>query len=328
MHRERHVLSLLAALAMGIGLSIAPAAAGMSQDLADCTAADRKSSVNACTRVMSSGRLPRSQFYIGHFNRGWANFHMGRLDAALADFDKAVSFNPSYADSYFSRAVIQHERGAREQSLADLDRYLAKKGESVHAYLNRAQIFRARGENDRAFAELQRAGALDPADGKVFAQRAIVLSELGESEPARQDADKAVAAAPDEASAYYARAFVAMHGKDYAAARTDIDKAIALKQRFPQAHVLKGELEEQAGEASSAVASYRRAIEISSKSIDARRTQDAARKRLDALGEPPARVAATAATSPKPEPDPPAEPGACRRFIPAAEATVAVACPD
>ena len=274
-----HSLARIAILATGLGVA-GHAMAGMNQDLADCTAADRKASADACTRVIDSGRLPRAQFYIGYFNRGWSNFNAGKLDKALSDFDRSISYNPGYADTYFSRAVVQHERGARDQSLADLDRYKEKRGEAPEAYLNRAQVFRARGELDQAFSELQRSAALDPGEVRTMALRALVLAELGEQEPARLEAEKAVTAKPDAAMAYYARAFVARRAKDLDAAARDADKAIALKDKYPQAHVLKGEILEEKGDAPRALASYRRSLQVTSKSIDAR-TAQANRSRQD-----------------------------------------------
>lgn len=308
-----------------------PALAGMTQDLADCTAADRKTSADACTRVMNSGRLPREQICIGHFNRAWSYFNAGNYEKALADFDKSIAANPAYADTYFSRAVVQHERGARDQSLADLDLYLEKKGSSAEAHRNRAQVFRARAEYDRAFSELQRATALDPADAKATAMRAIVLSDLGEQAPAQIEADKAVAAMPGEALVFYARAYLAVRAKSFDAATADLDKAISLKETFPQAHALKGEVQEARGDTSGAIASYRRAVEISSKSIDARASQDKARVRLSALGEDvakaPAKVAASTASEPAPKTAHAPDATECRRFIPSAETTIAIDCP-
>ena len=140
----------------------APSQAGMTKDLSDCTASDRPTSAAACTRVMNSGRLPDEQFYIGHYNRGWSYFNAGDNDRALADFDKSIKYLSTYADTYYSRAVVQHDRGEREKSLADLDRYLELKSGDWEAHFKRALMFRRRGEPDRAFSELQKAANLNP----------------------------------------------------------------------------------------------------------------------------------------------------------------------
>ena len=308
-----------------------PVQAGMTQDLADCTAADRMTSVDACTRVMNSGRLPKNQLYIGHFNRGSAHFHSGSYDKALSDFDKSIDYNPGYADTYYKRALVQHERGNRERSLADLDRYLEKKGDVAEAHINRARLFRRRSELNQAFSELQKASALDPGEIKAQILRALVLSDLGEQGPARIEADKAVTAGPDNADAYYARATVAFRDANYAAALTDIEKALALKATFPAVLMLRGRIEEQQGEKDKAAASFRKVLEGAPKSLDARAAQDDARARLATL-EPLAAVAPVSNPAPQLQPQSDAAASVarvseCRRFIPSAQTTVAVECP-
>lgn len=324
MLRSARASSLLLSLMAGAAALATPALAGMTQDLADCTAADRKTSADACTRVMNSGRLPRNQFYIGHYNRGWSHFNAGAHDKALADFDKSIAYNPGYADTYLSRAQVQHERGARDQSLADLDRYLEKKGEVAEAHLNRARMFRQRGEPDRAFSELQRAGTLDPGEAETLVLRALILSDLGEKGPARAEADKAIAAKSDDARAFYARALIAFRDEALSDAAADVEKALSLKEAFPAAHTLKGEIHERRGETGPAVESFRRALAFRPKSIDGRAAQEKARARLAALEGVPRAPAEVAAAPPAPQPA--AEDPGCRRFIPYAETTVAVPC--
>jgi len=53
------------------GLTAANAAAAtIRNDLSSCTQATGLESVDACNRVMASGRLPGKQRYIAHYNRG------------------------------------------------------------------------------------------------------------------------------------------------------------------------------------------------------------------------------------------------------------------
>lgn len=326
MMRSARASSLFLSLMAGAAALATPAFAGMTQDLDDCTAADRKTSADACTRVMNSGRLPREQFYIGHYNRGWSYFNDGAYDKAIADFDKSISNNPGYADTYFSRAQVQHERGARNQSLADMDRYLEKKGEVAEAYLNRARLFRRRGELNQAFSELQRAGGLDPGENQVLVLRALVLSDLGEQRPAHAEADKAVAAKADDAAAYYARAVIAFREDKLDGATSDVDKALTLKSAFPAAHVLKAEIQERQNESGAAIESYQRALDASPRSLDGRAAHDKAHQRLASLTgkAQPAEVATVATPSEDPAPVP--QNSDCRRFIPSAGTTVAVDC--
>lgn len=318
---------------------VTPALAGMTQDLADCTATDKTTSAAACTRVMESGRLWENQHYIGHYNRGWSYFNAGDYDKALADFDRSIKLNPGHADTYLSRALARHMLGARVESAADLDLYLEKKGETAEARINRARLFLARKEPDRAFSEAQSAAAVDPDDHRIEALRALALADLGELAPARIAADKAIAMKPAEAGPYYARAVVAHREGKRDEAGTDVEKALSIRDRFVAAHTLKGKLHEEKGETDAAVASFRRAVEGAAKAPDAIAAQAEARERLAALtGEAaPARVAASFQNGqahrkdedePQPRDAPRGGESDCRRFIPAAGTTVAVDCSD
>ena len=310
----------------------APAAAGMTQDLSDCTAADRKTSAEACTRVMNSGRLPDEQAYIGYYNRGWSYFNAGAYDNALRDFDQSIKRKPDYADTYMSRAQVQHERGDRAASLADLDRYAELKGNVTEAHLNRARLFRRRGELATAFSELQRAASLDPGDVSVMVMRALVLSDLGEAAPARLEIEKAITAKPDDAAALYARAVVSFRDQQLTAANQDLSKAITLKKAFPAAYALRGEINEKSGDTSAAIASFRKALEFSPRSLDGRAAHETARARLAVLDmEKP--VATAPATSDTPDASVKAVSHVvenngpqCRRFIPSTGTTIAVEC--
>jgi tetratricopeptide (TPR) repeat protein len=321
----------LASVVVCAGAYATPGFAGMDKDLADCTAADRKTSADACTRVMNSGRLPKNQFYIGHFNRASAYFFAANYEKALADFDKSIDYNPGYADTYHKRALVRHELGDREQSLVDLDRYLEKKGEVAEAYVNRARLFRRRGELNEAFSQLQRASALDPTERKIQVLRTLVLSDLGEQGPAHIEAEKAVSADPNSAEAYYARATVAFRELKLDPAAADLEKALSLKATFPAALTLRGRIEEQRGDKNAAVASFRKSLESAPNSLDARAAQDEARARLAVLDNTvPAKLGEHVEgveTAPSPPARPALQVSECRRFIPSASTTVAIECP-
>jgi tetratricopeptide (TPR) repeat protein len=311
----------------GIAMTAMPevSVAGMTQDLSDCTAADRKTSAAACTRVMNSGRLPKNQYYIGYYNRAWSHFSQGEYDKSVADFDASLSHNSTYADTYYSRAVAWHERGEREKSLADLDKYLDLKGEVSVAYFKRAHMFRRRGELERAYTEVRRAADLDAKDQKVQVLRALILSDKGEQRWAREDVDKVLAAKPDDAGALYARALISYRENELAKAADDAETAIKQKKDFTAAHTLLGRIREQQGDKAVARASFQRALDIPSKSVDQQAAREEARERMAALGgETVERVAEKSPSRANPSRTGPSD---CRRFLPSAGVTVTVDCP-
>ena len=93
----RSLGGFLCACALVLAAAIAPAHAGMQNDLALCTAAEGRPSAAACTRVMNSGRLRDEDIHIGYYNRADSYEKAGDFDKALADLNKVVDLRPKFA---------------------------------------------------------------------------------------------------------------------------------------------------------------------------------------------------------------------------------------
>jgi tetratricopeptide (TPR) repeat protein len=293
------------------------AAAGMSQDLASCTAAEGRNSAAACTRVMDSGRLPQEQFYIGYFNRGSGYRRAGDFDKALADFRRVVKLKPAFARGYHMRGLVQADLGAREDALADLDRAIELDKGAWSTYYARASLLQAKGENDGALADLKTAGELKPSETKVQLLRALIMADMGDYAQARSEINKVISSGRDTASAYYVRAAVAFQEKRYDAASDDVEKAIARRDAFPAALTLQGRILEARGDTAEAKARYRKALQAPVDNIEARNARKIADERLKALGVDTPDVALNQRAP---------EPVGCKRFLPATGTIINMDC--
>jgi tetratricopeptide (TPR) repeat protein len=54
-----------------------------------------------------------------YYNRGNALFNTGDLKGAMNDLNKAIDINPSYADAYFNRANIRFIQGDKDGACED-----------------------------------------------------------------------------------------------------------------------------------------------------------------------------------------------------------------
>lgn len=281
MRRSYHIV---AAVLVPLGFAT-PAFAGMTQDLASCTAAEGRSSAAACTRVMNSGRLPREQMYIGHFNRGTAYRRAGDFDEALADFEKVVALRPSFARGFHARGLVHDDLGARQEALADVDRAIDIDSTDWSAYYSRAVLLRAEQDFDGALASLDKAVALQPKQPQVLLLRALIKSDKGDYAAARAEIDKVMAEGRDDAGAHYARAAVAFEQQRFDAASADLDRALDLRESFAAARLLMGRILEARGDKAAAKVSYRKAEAAApADHLEGRFAQRTARERLDALG--------------------------------------------
>lgn len=306
-----------------IAASLAPLAfathalAGMTQDLASCTAAKGSSSAAACTRVMDSGRLPDEQFWIGHFNRGSGYQRGNEYAKALADFDKAVKLNRGFSRAYLGRGLVHDEFGAETKALADLDRAIELDRGDWSAYYSRATVLRGGGDLDAALADLAKAAEHASNKPQVALLRALIRAERGEYAGARADINKVIADGGSDASGYYARAAVAFAEQRLDAASDDLDRALAAESKFAAAHMLKGRILEAEGDKAGAKERYRKALDLAPDLFDGRHARVIARERLKALGDDVAKPDVALATPRK---------VGCKRFLPATGMLIEASC--
>lgn len=305
-----------------------PVAAGMKKDIADCEAANRKSSAKACTRVLKSGRLPRSQHYIGYLNRAWAYRLAGDNKKALSDLNRVAKLKPKFAKMYYSRALVLCDLGQTQDALADLDRYIELNSRNANAFVNRALVLRKLNKFDRGLADVDQAIKLKPKSSKTRVLRALLLSDLGRNKDALEQVNSVISDKPKKAEAYYVRGLIQFRQKNYPASLKNAEKTLALKSKFTAAKTLKGQVLEAQGQSGPAKAAYKTAIRTSAKFLDGESAQKIARKRISALDRV-VFLPAKKETARKPEKKTEArnvEKPSCLRFVPSAGTTIEVPC--
>jgi len=277
---------LAGAALLPIGLA-SLVSAGMTQDLAGCTAAQGRASAEACTRVMNSGRLPDEQRYIGHFNRGMGYHHAGEYVRALADFNEVAKLRPRFARGYQARAFVKNDLGAIDGALADASRVIALNPADWFGFYCRALVLRDRGDYDGAIADLDRAFRLKPQEKRVRLLHALILSDEGNVDAARDLINKVIAQGHNDSAGFYARASVAFKEGRLDAASDDLARVLKLGKDVGPAHTLLGRVLESRGDTRGASEHYRQALAEPDKTLEGRSARKLARERLAVLGRGP-----------------------------------------
>ena len=163
-------------------------------DLADCSQrVDPQQTINGCTRVLNRATLDDRQMAMVLNNRANAYGALAAYDLAIADYDKAISFDPVYSHGYFNRGATNLEAGRTELAIADFDRALQIDPGLVQAFINRGLARLEAGLLDRAIDDFSAALALEPLSSIAHNNRGVAYRRNGKLAEAITDFEKAVA---------------------------------------------------------------------------------------------------------------------------------------
>ncbi|HEX9963962.1 MAG TPA: tetratricopeptide repeat protein [Allosphingosinicella sp.] len=136
-----------------------------------CTVEDPKRDLKTCRRDVATVARGASGKAGAHLGDGLERAWNGDLEAAIAEFDRAVALAPRSSAAHLNRGLAWRSRGDLDRALADLDRAVRFGPQSARAYYHRSVILRERGDVRRARADEARAVELDPDFARVVGAR-------------------------------------------------------------------------------------------------------------------------------------------------------------
>jgi hypothetical protein len=187
-------------------------------------------------RRLRQGACPQAGLRRGLLQSGRRAGELKQLEAAIADFEKAIAIKPDQAGAYNNRGLALHGLKQLEAAIADYDKTLAVEPGYAEAYYNRGNALRDLGKFEAAIADYGKAVALKPDHAEAHNNRGVALRELKQLDAALADYDKAVALKPDAAAAYNNRGIIRQELRQLDGAIADYNKAIALEPDFAEAY--------------------------------------------------------------------------------------------
>lgn len=178
----------------------------------------------------------------------------GEFEQALAEFNRALQFDPHNALAYQGRGNTYSSQGDYEQAIADYTVALKIDPKSAQTLVNRGLAFIKRRDTNRAIADYTAALQLDPNLSLAYLNRGSAYARMG-------DYDRAVA--------------------DYTA-------ALAIDAKLPLALFNRGLAYAKKGNHDAAISDYHKALELSPNNaeIQARLQQSLKSRSQEALKEP------------------------------------------
>lgn len=163
----------------------------------------------------------------GWTSRGSHFLEIGKMDEAIADFDKAVKLDPKASLAWANRGVALAWKKQNEQATESLDKAAAISPRLAYIFHGRAIILQNQGDIAGAVALLGR--AIDLLENNLWAQgrRAEILIAQREYAKALADADTILAVQPGQVFAQDLRWRAQAGAGDLKGALATVDAAIA-----------------------------------------------------------------------------------------------------
>ena len=221
----------------------------------------KKKQYNQAIAIYDSILNKQSEAY-AYVNRGIAKYQLGQKQAAITDYDRAISINPNLAYAYVNRGITKYQLGQKQAAITDYNRAISINSNLAESYYNRGIVKYELGQKQAAIADYDRAIFTNPNYTDAYYNRGIIKYELGQKEAAINDFNRAIFINPNYAQAYYNRGNVKYELGQKQAAIDDFNRVIAINPNDALAYINRGNVKSELGQKQAAINDYNLAITI------------------------------------------------------------------
>ncbi len=196
-------------------------------------------------------------------NLGAAYLKKGRLDAAIAEYRKAISLNPADALAYINLGNTYSSKGRLDAAIAEYRKAISLNPDYALAHNNLGNAYLGKGETDAAIAEYRKTISLNPADALAHYNLGVAYGGKGKLDAAIAEYQKTTSLDPTNALAHTNLGIIYARKGELDAAVAEYKKAISLNPAGAVAHYNLGIIHEGTGKPDAAIFEYKRAVSLS-----------------------------------------------------------------
>lgn len=192
---------------------------------------------------------------INELSRGNADFAITELKKLVAINDRSYELHLFLGDAYVAK---------RQFELA-LGEYAAASVLNAHSSapaVSEARVHLAQGDAARALQKIDAAARIDPDSGEVALVRGSIFEQQGRADEALAQYDAAVKANGSDTQARASLASLAMRMRRHDAAKPQFERLLQMGYRPSRMHFGLGQIAEAQGDAKTAAAEYRFALQF------------------------------------------------------------------
>ena len=133
--------------------------------------------------------------------QGASNAGLGKPDAAMKAYKKALAIKPDNAEAYNNMAITLQEQGKLEEAIEAYKKALAIKPDNAEAYYNLGNSLKEQGKLEEAIEAYNKSLAIKPDYAEAYSNMGATLQDQGKLEEAVEAYNNALAIKPDYAGA-------------------------------------------------------------------------------------------------------------------------------
>jgi tetratricopeptide (TPR) repeat protein len=218
--------------------------------------------IEAYGKALEDENLPEARRASILNDRGVAHWRERRHEKALADFERSIELNPSFAPVYNNRGNVLMAMGRLEEAIEDFSQAISLAPAYGAAFNNRGNAYMALGQLEQAKADLRKAVSLLPSSAAPLNGRGkIAVAEARPFDSLRY-LNRAILLNRNYPAAYRNRAAALIEVRHYDDALNDLEQAVATADGDAQLLILRGRVHRYDGKHQAAVQDFSAALEI------------------------------------------------------------------
>ncbi|MCE0499421.1 MAG: tetratricopeptide repeat protein [Methylacidiphilales bacterium] len=200
--------------------------------------------------------------WVAHNSLGVALSEKGRVDEAMAQFQRALEINPNFADAYNNLGNALLQTGQVDDAMAEYQKALVIDPNNINAHNNLGWALLQKGQVDEAIAECQKALEINPDFADAHGNLGIAFSLKGRADDAMAEFQKALAINPNDPKIHYNLGNVLLQKGQMDQATTEFQKALELDPNNARAHDKLGLIHFEKGQLDAAIADFQEALRL------------------------------------------------------------------
>ena len=154
--------------------------------------------IHSCTALIQSNAYTGKELALAFNNRGFAYFHKGDFESAMASLNEAIRLDTKSVSAYNNRALVHMARGELDLAIADYSEAIRVDPAHAFSVRSRGAAYYSKHDYRRAIADYTEAIKLDPANGIAYSGRGNAYYEEKDYERAIADYTQGLKVTPAE----------------------------------------------------------------------------------------------------------------------------------